>query len=457
MVGLDSYLEEQKSRFEDDLCAWLRMPSVSTDSAFADDVRQAASWLHQRFDDIGLASEIIETCGHPIVYAESPAVPGAPSVLVYGHYDVQPPDPLDEWETPPFEPDIRNRNVFARGATDDKGQMITHLFSTEAWMKTAGKLPVQLKFLIEGEEECGSAGMYEFLAGKYDNGKSVKEKIAADIAVISDTSQYGPDMPAITYGLKGICYFQLNLSGPDQDLHSGAFGGTLTNPANALSAMLSSLINDKGQIQIPGFYDDILPLTEREKEQFADLNFSDQQYMDSLGIDAVAGEDGFTTLERRWARPTFDINGLSSGYQGEGAKTVLPAKASAKFSFRLVPNQDPKKIAAALKQHLESVCPAGIKWNWSTCTAPKDLYCRWIALSCKPHPKLLTMDSENLPYLFDPAEASPSSTRLARCSVSTHCFLDGDKTMTTHTAQTRSFLWTISKKEFGPALDSGKN
>ena len=167
-------------------------------------------------------------------------------------------------------------------------------------------------------------------------------------------------MPAITYGLKGICYFQLNLSGPDQDLHSGAFGGTLTNPANALSAMMSSLINGKGQIQIPGFYDDILPLTEREKEQFADLNFSDQQYMDSLGIAAVAGEEGFTTLERRWARPTFDINGLSSGYQGEGAKTVLPAKASAKFSFRLVPNQDPKKIAVALKQHLESVCPPGI-------------------------------------------------------------------------------------------------
>ena len=361
MSELDSYLEEHKSRFEQDLCDWLKMPSVSTDSAFAEDVRKAANWLFERFDGIGLKSEIIETCGHPIVYAESPPVEGAPTVLVYGHYDVQPPDPLDEWQTPPFEPSIRERNVFARGATDDKGQVITHLFSTEAWMKTAGQLPVQIKFLIEGEEECGSAGMNEFLAGKYDNGQSVQDKIAANIAVISDTSQYGPDMPAITYGLKGICYFQLNLSGPDQDLHSGAFGGTLTNPANALAKMLSTIINDDGQIQIPGFYDDVMPLTEREKGQFADLNFSDEQYMKSLGINSVSGEQGFTTLERRWARPTFDVNGLTSGYQGEGAKTVLPARASAKFSFRLVPNQDPKKIGAALKEHLESVCPAGIE------------------------------------------------------------------------------------------------
>ena len=361
MSALDSYLDEHKSRFEQDLCDWLKMPSVSTDSAFTDDVRKAATWLLERFDGIGLKSEMIETCGHPIVYAESPPVAGAPTVLVYGHYDVQPPDPLDEWQNPPFEPDVRDRNVYARGATDDKGQVITHLFSTEAWMKTVGKLPLQIKFLIEGEEECGSAGMNEFLAGKYDKGQAVQDKIAANIAVISDTSQYGPGMPAITYGLKGICYFQLNLSGPDQDLHSGAFGGSLTNPANALSKMLGSIINEQGQIQIPGFYDDVLLLTEREKEQFANLDFSDEQYMKSLGIDAVFGEQGFTTLERRWARPTFDINGLTSGYQGEGAKTVLPARASAKFSFRLVPNQAPEKIGAALKKHLESVCPPGIE------------------------------------------------------------------------------------------------
>ncbi len=361
MSQLDSYLKEHESRFEQDLCEWLRIPSVSTDSAFAGDVRSAANWLHAKMQGLGLATEFIETCGHPIVYAESPKVEGAPTVLVYGHYDVQPPDPIDLWETPPFEPDVRDRKVFARGATDDKGQMITHVFSLEAWAKTGQELPVQVKFLIEGEEECGSSGLNEFLAGKYDNGQPVREKIAADIAVISDTSQYGPDMPAITYGLRGICYFQLNLTGPDRDLHSGAFGGTVANPAIALGKMLSSLVNEKGQVQIPGFYDDVLPLTEREKGQFQDLDFSEQEYAQSLGVDGLSGEAGFTTLERRWARPTFDVNGLTSGYQGEGAKTVLPSKASAKFSFRLVPNQDPSKIGAALEQHLKNVCPVGIQ------------------------------------------------------------------------------------------------
>ena len=364
MSELDSFLEDNKTRFETDLCEWLRIPSVSTDSAFADDVRNAADWLFNKLEQLGLQTEMIETCGHPIVYAESPKIEGAPTVLVYGHYDVQPPDPLDEWQTPPFEPDVRERNVYARGATDDKGQLITHVFGVEAWMKTVGTLPVQVKFLIEGEEECGSSGLNEFLAGKYDKeGLSVKEKLAADIAVISDTSQYGPGMPAITYGLRGICYFQLNLTGPNQDLHSGAFGGSVTNPANALSAMLSSIINEHGQIQIPGFYDDVTPLTEREKGQFEDLNFSDDDYKTQLGVHGLTGEDGFSTLERRWARPTFDVNGLTSGYQGEGAKTVLPAKASAKFSFRLVPNQDPEKIGASLQKMLQEICPPGIEMD----------------------------------------------------------------------------------------------
>ncbi len=364
MAELDGYLNENASRFETELLDWLKMPSVSTDSAFADDVRSAASWLHNRMESMGLTSEIIETCGHPIVYAESPPVAGAPTVLVYGHYDVQPPDPLDEWETPPFEPAIRGRNVFARGATDDKGQLITHVNSTEAWMKTVGSLPVQLKFLIEGEEECGSSGLNEFLAGKYDkNGSSVTEKLAADIAVISDTSQYGPGMPAITYGLRGICYFELQLSGPSQDLHSGAFGGSVTNPANALAKMLSAIIDDQGKIQVPGFYDNVIPLTELERGQFQELKFDDAAYMNELGVKGLTGEEGYSTLERRWARPTFDINGLTSGYQGEGAKTVLPAKASAKFSFRLVPNQDPAQVAEGLKKLLEDNCPPGIEMN----------------------------------------------------------------------------------------------
>ena len=211
MSELDIYLKQHDSRFEDELCEWLKIPSVSTDSAFSDDVRSAADWLLKRLDSIGLKTEMIETCGHPIVYAESPAVEGAPTVLVYGHYDVQPPDPLDEWETPPFEPAVRGRNVFARGATDDKGQVITHVFSVEAWMKTVGTLPVQIKFLIEGEEECGSSGLNEFLAGKYDKDQKVNDKIAADIAVISDTSQYGPGMPAIHVRLTRHLLFRIRI------------------------------------------------------------------------------------------------------------------------------------------------------------------------------------------------------------------------------------------------------
>ena len=361
MEKLEEFLTGKRDQYENELCDWLKMASVSTDSAFEKDVRSAADWLKNRMDSIGITTEIIETSGHPIVYGETPKIDGAPTVLVYGHYGVQPPDPLDEWDSPPFEPVIKDRKVFARGATDDKGQMITHVFSLEAWKETMGDLPIQVKFLIEGEEECGSAGLYEFLAGKYDKDVPVKDKISADIAVISDTSQYGPDMPAITYGLKGICYFELRLQGPNQDLHSGAFGGSVTNPANALAKMLSAIINDKGQIQIPGHYDDVVDVSDREREQFASLNFDDDAYMKQLGIEGMTGEEGYSTLERRWARPTFDINGLWSGYQGEGAKTVLPAEAGAKFSFRLVPNQDPKKVGENLRKMLEEICPPGIK------------------------------------------------------------------------------------------------
>jgi succinyl-diaminopimelate desuccinylase len=361
MADLETYLSDNQQRFENELCHWLEMASVSTDTAYKPEVRRAADWLKNRMDALGLKTELIETCGHPIVFAESPKIEGSPTVLVYGHYDVQPPDPLDLWESPPFEPAIRNRNVYARGATDDKGQLITHVFSIEAWKKTRGELPVQIKFLVEGEEECGSKGMYEFLDGKYDNGIAVKEKIGADIAVISDMSQYGPDIPAITYGLRGICYFELRLTGPNQDLHSGAFGGSVANPANALTHMLSALIDDRGRIQVPGFYENVQGLSEREREQFDNLNFDDNAYMKQLGVTGLVGEEGYSTLERRWARPAFDINGLWSGYQGQGAKTVLPATAGAKFSFRLVPNQDNKRIASNLRTMLQELCPAGIK------------------------------------------------------------------------------------------------
>ncbi|MCP4477626.1 MAG: dipeptidase [Planctomycetaceae bacterium] len=364
MSEFDSYLNENHDRFESDLFEWLRMPSIGTDSAYDADVRKTAEWLAQKFIDMGLKTETIETCGHPLIYAESPKVEGAPTVLVYGHYDVQPPDPLELWETPPFEPTVRDGKVFARGATDDKGQMITHVFGVEAYLKTKGSLPIQVKFLIEGEEESGGAGLEAFLNGEYDAEVPVKEKISADIAVISDCSQYGPGQPAITYGLKGITYYQVNLTGPNRDLHSGGFGGTVANPANVLCKMMAALIDEKGRVQIPGFYDDVEELSDREREQFSQLGFSDQEYQEELGLKALAGEEGYTTLERRWARPTFDINGLWSGYQGEGAKTVLPAKAGAKFSCRLVPNQNPEVIQEGMRKMLEGLCPDSIEMEF---------------------------------------------------------------------------------------------
>ncbi len=351
---LDAYLEKHQQRFEKELCELLRIPSISADSRHRNDVRRAAEWVAGQFRKLKLATEIFDTPGSPIVYAESPPVAGAPTVLVYGHYDVQPPDPLDEWISPPFEPTVRDGNIYARGATDDKGQMLTHVKSTEAWLASEGPLPVQLKFVIEGEEETGSASLEPFI-------KEHVEKLACDCVVISDCCQFAPGQPAITYGLRGIAYYELRLTGPRQDLHSGTFGGAVANPANALCAMLAGLINDQGQVQIPGFYDDVASLTLRERNELKKLPFDEAEFMRSIGVDAVAGEEGFGTLERRWVRPTFDVNGLSSGYQGEGAKTVLPAQAMAKFSFRLVPNQEPQKISAALEARLQELCPPGIR------------------------------------------------------------------------------------------------
>lgn len=347
------HVELHRRQHEADLVELLRIPSVSADSHYKSDVRQAAQWLVEHFASLGLTAELIDTPGHPIVYAETPAVLGAPVALVYGHYDVQPPDPLEKWISPPFQPTVRNGCLYARGATDDKGQMLTHVHSVTAWLRTHGKLPLQVKFIIEGEEEVGSEHLDAFLV---DNTK----KLACDCVVISDTSQFAPGVPAITYGLRGIAYYELFLTGPNRDLHSGVFGGGVTNPAITLSKLLSAIIDDQGRVQLPGFYDDVIPLTEREREEFQALPFQQAEFEKELGINGVTGEAGYTTLERRWARPTFDICGLTSGYQGEGAKTVLPSQASAKFSFRLVPDQDPQKISAALRKLLEPLIPPGI-------------------------------------------------------------------------------------------------
>ncbi|MEO0530626.1 MAG: dipeptidase [Planctomycetota bacterium] len=354
MSDLDAQLKEASSEHEAALFELLRIPSVSADSRHKADVERAADWVETRLSGMGLSVERLETPGAPILFAESPPVDGAPVALVYGHYDVQPPDPLDEWITPPFEPTVRDGNVVARGATDDKGQMLTHVLGVESVLKVDGKLPLQVKFLIEGEEEVGSEHLEAVVAAN-------RKKLACDVVVVSDSSQFAPGVPAVTYGLRGIAYYELLVQGPKQDLHSGTFGGGVTNPANVLAKLLAALVDDDGRIQAEGFYDDVVPLTDREREEFAGLPFDEQRFMQQLSVEGVSGEAGFTTLERRWARPTCDINGLWSGYQGEGAKTVLPARAGAKVSFRLVPNQDPQKITAGLRSLLEPLVPEGAK------------------------------------------------------------------------------------------------
>jgi succinyl-diaminopimelate desuccinylase len=354
MAKMDTYLQEQRPVFEKELSDFLRIPSVSADSRHQQDMGRASAWVADQFERMGMETEVIETDGHPLVYAESPPVEGVPTALVYGHYDVQPPDPLDEWTTPPFEPTERDGNLYARGATDDKGQMLTHIKSAQAWMETAGHLPIQIKYLIEGEEEMGSESLYQFL-------ETDSKRLECDVLVISDTSQFGPGRPAITYGLKGIAYYELRLQGPEQDLHSGSFGGAVTNPVNTLARLLASLVDDQGRIQVPDFYEAVDPLETKERNQIAALPFDEAAFMAQIGVKGLTGESGYTTLERRWARPTYDINGIWGGYQGEGGKTVLPAKAGAKFSFRLVPNQDPQQITKSLREFLVAQCPPGIE------------------------------------------------------------------------------------------------
>ncbi|MCA9127171.1 MAG: dipeptidase [Planctomycetales bacterium] len=354
--ALDQYLQQSQPNHLELLKRLLRIPSVSADPAYKDGVRQAAIAVLDTLATAGLETELIETDGPPLVFAQSPPVPGKPVALVYGHYDVQPPDPLGLWKTPPFEPSERNGNLYARGATDDKGQMLTHVLSAAAWKAVEQQLPMQVKFLIEGEEEVGSEQFEAFLARP-----EAAEKLACDVVVISDSGQYAPGQPAITYGLRGIAYFELHFSGPKQDLHSGSFGGAVNNPAIALSKFLASILDEDGRIQLPGFYDSVKPLEQSERTLWNELRFDDEQFAQQLGVSALLGEKGYSTLERRWARPTFDIHGLWSGYQGEGGKTIIPAKASAKISFRLVPDQSPQEVALQLQQFVDSHTPAGVR------------------------------------------------------------------------------------------------
>jgi len=346
-----SYAEDRFDRFVGELEDLLRIPSVSTDSAYADDVNRAAQWLANHFDEIGMnESEVVVTDGHPIVYAEHVTSEDKPTVLVYGHYDVQPPDPLMEWNSEPFEPMRRNGSIYARGACDDKGQMFMQVKAAEAYLQGEGEPPVNLKYVIEGEEETGSMAIGPFIEENAD-------RLDADVVLISDTAMFSEDTPSITYGLRGLAYAEITLQGPNRDLHSGNYGGAVDNPANALGRLITGLHDEDHRIAIPGFYEDVIDLTPEERETYTQLPFDEEAWRDALDIDDVRTEGDYTTLECLSARPTLDVNGIWSGYTGEGAKTVLPSKAHAKLSMRLVPDQEVQDIYDKLEAHLENEVP----------------------------------------------------------------------------------------------------
>lgn len=355
MENVVSYINSNKENYVTELKDFLKIPSISTLMENKKDMLTAAEFVSKKLALAGMENvNIIETKGHPMVYADWLHAPGKPTVLIYGHYDVQPVDPINLWDSPPFEPTIKDGNIYARGATDDKGQMYIHIKSVEAYFKTVGKLPLNVKFIIEGEEEIGSANLEEFVSKNQD-------MLKCDAVMISDTSLYGPGIPTLTYGLRGLCYMEVTVTGPNRDLHSGTFGGGVENPINVLAEMISRLIDNNGKIKIPGFYKDVINLTKKERENFKALPFSEKQYARTLGVKELKGEKGYTTLERVWARPTLDCNGIFGGFTGEGAKTVLPSKATAKISMRLVPNQDPKKIGKVFTSYIKKMAPKTIK------------------------------------------------------------------------------------------------
>ena len=350
---MNNYIEENRDRFLDELFTFLRIPSVSADPKFSNDVLDAAKFVATQLENAGGEGvEICPTAGHPIVFGYKNVDDSLPTVLVYGHYDVQPADPYELWTTPPFEPQIRMGKVFARGAADDKGQMYMHIKALETLL-SQGELPCNLKFMFEGEEEVGSSNLETFV-------KDNREKVAADVVLISDTGIISNDCPSITTALRGLAYMEVEVTGPNKDLHSGMFGGSVANPINILCDMVSSLIDEKGKITIPGFYDEVVDLTQAERDALAEAPFSLEQYKEEMGIEEVKGEEGYSTRERFSIRPTLDVNGIWGGYTGEGAKTVLASKAYAKISMRLVPNQSSEVISNLFSDHFKSIAPKSV-------------------------------------------------------------------------------------------------
>lgn len=354
MERTQQYIQANKQRFLDELFELLRIPSVSTVSEHAPDLQRAAAFICEKLKQAGAdKAELCPTKRHPIVYAEKIIDPHLPTVLVYGHYDVQPADPLELWNSPPFEPVIKDGKIFARGACDDKGQMYMHVKAFEA-MTASGELPCNVKFIIEGEEETGSESLPTFIRQNAD-------KLKADVVLISDTSMIANDIPSVTTGIRGIAYVQVEVSGPNRDLHSGTYGGGVVNPINALCSMIARLKDDKGRITIPGFYDKVLELSAKERAELAKAPFDLEAYQADLGVEAVSGEEGYSLPECISIRPTLDVNGIWGGYTGQGAKTIIPAKAYAKISMRLVPNQNSEEIARLFSDYFVSLAPKGVK------------------------------------------------------------------------------------------------
>ncbi len=355
MINVIDFINTNRDRYVRELKDYLAIPSISALPEHQADMKRCAEWTGAEMTRVGLENvRLVKTPGNPVVYGDWLHAEGAPTILFYGHYDVQPVDPLDLWETPPFEATVRDGEIYARGAADDKGQVFMHFKAIEAHMKQNGRLPVNLKVIIEGEEEVGSNNLDDFI-------RANKAQLGADVVVISDSAMFERGIPSICYGLRGLTYFQIDLRGSNSDLHSGVFGGSVANPAMVLAQMLAQMRDKGGRIKIPGFYDDVRELTTEERAEWRKLPWSDTRYRKELGAPKLFGETGYTTNERRWGRPTFEVNGLLSGFTGEGAKTVLPATAMAKVSMRLVPDQHPDKIAALFEEYVRKVAPKTVE------------------------------------------------------------------------------------------------
>jgi len=358
MNELLNLIESKKDKYLEELKEFLKLKSISSEPEYKEEVRKTAMWLKIHLSKIGFEkTQIIETKGHPIVYAEwLGAGPNAKTVLIYGHYDVQPVDPLEEWHTPPFEPTVIDGKIYARGTADDKGQIFAHIKGIESHFQTYGKLPVNVKLLIEGEEETGSGNVEDFIAEN-------KKMLQCDTVLISDTEWYTFGLPSICYALRGISFVEVKVIGPNRDLHSGSYGGVVDNPIFVLAKMLSKLKDENGKILIPGFYDKVAKVSEEERKHFKNLPFSEDEFKKDIDVEELSGEFDFSVLERIWIRPSVDVNGIKGGYIGEGMKTIIPSEASAKISMRLVPNQDPKEITEKLTEYLISIAPKSVKVN----------------------------------------------------------------------------------------------